>query len=189
MRLPLVDPVLMTDAQRSLFDDITAGIPDRFNLFERADPKTGALIGPWNAWMHEPGMGAGMWALSKAVASASELPPRAREVAILTVGAHFNAAYEIYAHTAIAGSLGMSPERLSALCAGTRPADLDAAEAAAFDCANALVKGGPLPEPCYRQAVATFGQHGANQLFYLIALYCAVAVLLNAYDTPAPKAA
>ncbi len=31
-----------------------------------------------------------------------------------------------------------------------------------------------------------FGQHGANELFYLIGLYCAVSVLLNGYDVPVP---
>jgi hypothetical protein len=50
-----------------------------------------------------------------------------------------------------------------------------------------LVRGGVLPEPCYRQAVEVFGQHGANQLFYLVGLYCTVAVLLNAYNVPVPE--
>ena len=177
----------MTDAQTSLYDDLKAGLPDRFTLFKSRDPDTGALIGPWNIWLHEPEMGAGMWTLSQVVAAAPAVPATAREVAILVVGAHFNAPYEIYAHAAIGESLGMSRERLSTLCAGARPSDLDPAERAAFDAATALVKGGVLPEPCYRNAVEVLGQHAANQLFYLISLYCAVSVLLNAYNIPVPE--
>jgi 4-carboxymuconolactone decarboxylase len=186
MRLPLIDPRKMNSSQKSLFDEVKSGIPDRFTIFKITDPDTGALIGPWNAWLHEPEMGAAMWVLSKAVAGASAVPASAREVAILVVGAHYNAGYEIYAHTAIAKSLGMSRERLSALCAGIRPQDLDPAESAAFDTATALMRGGVLPEPIYFNTVETLGQHGANQLLFLVGLYSAVAVLLNAYDVPVP---
>ncbi len=170
----------MNMAQTSLYEDIKNGIATHFTAFKTTDPGTGALIGPWNAMLHEPEMGAALWALSKVAASA-------REIAILVVGAHYNAPYELYAHVAVAQGLGMSRERLSTLCAGGRPADLNAAEGAAFDAATALVAGGVLPEPCYHHVVEILGQHGANQLFYLIGLYCSVAVLLNAYNVPVPE--
>jgi 4-carboxymuconolactone decarboxylase len=187
MRLPLIDPAQMNTTQTSLYEDITAGISAHFTAFETTDPGTGALIGPWNAMLHEPEMGAALWALSKVAATASAVPPNAREIAILVVGSHYKAPYELYAHVAVAQGLRMSRERLSALCAGVRPSDLNTAEGAAFDAATALAGGGVLPEPCYCHAVDTFGQHGANQLFYLIGLYCTVAVLLNAYNVPVPE--
>ena len=37
-------------------------------------------------------------------------------------------------------------------------------ESVAYDVAFALVNGGTLPEPLYRLAVKTFGQHGTNEL-------------------------
>ncbi len=179
----------MSAAQTALYEDIKIGIAAHFTAFETTDPAAGALIGPWNAMLHEPEMGAALWALSKVAAAAPAVPPCAREGAILVVGAHYNAAYELYAHVSVAEKLGMSRERLSTLCARGRPADLNAAEGVAFDVATALAAGGVLPEPCYRRAVEVLGQHGANQLFYLIGLYCTVSVLLNAYNVPAPERA
>ena len=60
-------------------------------------------------------------------------------------------------------------------------------ESVAFDLAYALSRGGTLPEPLYRLAVATFGQHGANELIYLVGLYALVSTTLNAYNVPVPE--
>lgn len=189
MRLPLLARAQMTDAQKSLYEDIRSGIAAYFTAFKTTDDATGALVGPWNAMLHEPEMGRALWNLSKVTSEVSILPGAVREIAILVVGAHYNAPYELYAHAAVAKTLGMSDERLSALCTGTRPMDLDAQESAAYDAATALMRGGVLAEARYRRAVSVFGQHGANELFFLIGLYCAVAVLLNAYDVPVPESA
>lgn len=186
MRLSLVNPAHMNPTQKELYADIKTGIASYFSAFKTVDEGTGALIGPWNAMLHEPEMGGALWNLSKVTSAVSVLPATVREIAILVVGAHYNASYELYAHVAVAKGLGMSSQRLSALCAGTRPNDLDVAEGAAFDAATALARGGVLPEPCYQRAVEILGQHGANELFYLIGLYCAVAVLLNAYNVLVP---
>ncbi|PQE18986.1 Carboxymuconolactone decarboxylase-like protein [Rutstroemia sp. NJR-2017a WRK4] len=43
-----------------------------------------------------------------AISTYEGLNARARELAILAVGAHFNCAYELYAHKSIAGLLGFS---------------------------------------------------------------------------------
>ena len=60
--------------------------------------------------------------------------------------------------------------------------DLSADESVAFDLAYALVRGGALPEPVYRLAVDTFGQHGTNELIYLVGLYSLVSTTLNAFN-------
>ncbi len=44
-----------------------------------------------------------------------------------------------------------------------------------------------LPEPCYRLAVETFGQHGANELIYLVGLYALVSMTLNGFNVPLPE--
>ena len=102
----------------------------------------------------------------------ASLPDPVRQVAILVVGAHFHADYELYAHVAVAEREGMSEARLSTLVAGGRPADLSKQEACAYDVAYALTSGGVLPEPCYTLAVKLFGQYGANELIYLDHAQC-----------------
>lgn len=86
------------------------------------------------------------------------LPAPVREVAILVTGAHFRAAYELYAHVIIAEQRGLSDEKLATIVAGQRPVDLTRQEAVAYDFASALVNGGVLPELTYRRAVSEFGE-------------------------------
>jgi 4-carboxymuconolactone decarboxylase len=50
-----------------------------------------------------------------------------------------------------------------------------------------LVRGGTLPEPLYRLAVKTFGQHGTNELIYPVGLYCLVSTTLNGFNVPVPE--
>ena len=103
------------------------------------------------------------------------------------MGARFDAAYEIYAHIAVAEREGMKPERLATLVADLKPNDLTRDESVAFDLTYALVRGGTLPEPLYRLAVDTFGQHGANELIYLVGLYSLVSITLNGFNVPVPE--
>jgi len=188
MRLPLIAPADLSEAQKPLYADMKAGIASNFNDFvtTRAD---GALMGPWNPWLHEPRIGGAIWALTKAMSMEATLPESARQVAILVTGAHFDAAYELYAHIAVAERVGMTDERLSALCADIKPHDLSAEDNVAYDVAYALVNGGTLPDPCWELAVRTFGPHGANELVYLVGLYCLVSMTLNGFDVPVPEKA
>ena len=186
MRLPLIPPAELTPEQKPLYDDMRKGIASNFNAF-KVEAEDGALMGPWNAWLHEPKIGKAIWDLTLAMTAAASLKDNVRQIAILVVGAHFDAAYEMYAHIAVAEREGMSAERLGTLVAGLRPSDLSAEEAVAFDVTYALVNGGTLPRPLYQLAVDRFGQHGANELFYLVGLYCMVSMTLNAYNVPVPE--
>jgi alkylhydroperoxidase family enzyme len=163
-----------------------SGIASNFNAFqsERAD---GALMGPWNPWLHEPAIGKALWDLTLAMTSGAVLADNVRQIAILVVGARYDAAYELYAHVAVAERGGMTPERLSALAAQLKPADLTPDENIAFDLAWALSGGGTLPEPIYRLAVARLGQRGTNELIYLVGLYALVSTTLNGFNVPVPE--
>lgn len=186
MRLPLIPPAALTAEQRPLYDDMRAGIVGHFNAFivERDD---GALMGPWNPWLHEPRIGKAIWDLTLAMTAGAVLPDNVRQVAILVVGARFDAAYEIYAHIAVAEKEGMSAQRLATLTADLKPSDLSKDEGVAYDVAYALSRGGVLPEPLYRLALQTFGQHGANELIYLVGLYALVSTTLNGFNVPVPE--
>ena len=186
MRLPAILPADLTPEQKPLYEDMKAGISSNFNAFKTVRDD-GALIGPWNPWLHEPVIGKAIWELTKAMTAQASLADPVRQVAILVVGAHFNAAYEMYAHIAVAERESMSKQRLATLVSGVKPVDLDAQESVAYDVAYALVNGGVLPEPAYALAVETFGQHGANELIYLVGLYCMVSTTLNGFNVPVPE--
>jgi hypothetical protein len=186
MRLPLIAPNELTPEQKGLYDDMRKGISSNFNAF-KAVQEDGALMGPWNPWLHEPGIGKAIWELTLAMTANATLPDNVRQIVILVVGARFDAAYEIYAHIAVAEHEGMRPERLATLVADLKPSDLSADESVAFDVAYKLIRGGVLPEPLYRLAVATFGQHGTNEMIYLVGLYSMVSTTLNGFNVPVPE--
>lgn len=186
MRLPAKSPSELTAAEHSLYESMKMGIAAKYSGFKVMDDD-GRLLGPWGVWLHDPEIGTAIWALSQSMTAARRIPDRARQVAILVVGGKMQAGYEIYAHGSIARErYSMSDERIAALAAGEKPEDLDAEEAAAFDVAAALLAGGPLPAPLYHHAIATFGQQGANELFYLVGYYMLVATSLNAFDVKVP---
>ncbi len=112
MRLPLIAPADLTPAQKPLYDDMRAGIAGNFNTFKTIR-EDGALMGPWNPWLHEPAIGKAIWDFTLAMTANATLPDNVRQIAILVVGARFDAAYEIYAHIAVAEHEGMKPERLA----------------------------------------------------------------------------
>jgi 4-carboxymuconolactone decarboxylase len=66
MRLPLISPSALTGEQRPLYEDMREGIKSHFGSFVnvRSD---GALVGPWNPWLHDPKFGKPVWDLVKTV--------------------------------------------------------------------------------------------------------------------------
>jgi len=150
----------LTPERKSLYDAMRRGLANNFNAFKvlRED---GAL---------EPvavraGNRQGDLKLYDGDDRNATLPDNVRQIVILVVGARYGAAYEIYAHIAVAERAGMRPERLAALVADLKPADLTPEENVAFDLA--YVRGDVLPEPLCRLAIETFGQHGTNEMIYL----------------------
>src|SRR6201996_9392550 len=127
MRLPLIAPTDLSPDQKPLYEDMKKGIASNFSDFKvlRDD---GALMGPWNPWLHEPQIGRAIWDLTLAMTANASLPDNVRQIVILVVGARFDAAYELYAHVAVAEKEGMSAERLSSLVADLKPADLSREE-------------------------------------------------------------
>jgi 4-carboxymuconolactone decarboxylase len=185
MRLPIIPPSQLNSEQKPLYEDMRLGIAAYFQGFINVG-EDGALLGPWNPWIHEPKFGKPIWDLTLAMASRPSLPPEVREVAILVTGSHFRSGYELYAHVIVAEHRGLSDEKLATIVAGQRPTDLSRQEAVAYDFASAIVSGGVLPELIYRSAVEQFGKHGTAELSYLIGLYCLVSVTLNTFDVPVP---
>jgi 4-carboxymuconolactone decarboxylase len=185
MRLAPIAPRDLTAEQLPLYEDMKAGINAKYSLFTTMR-EDGAIMGPWNAWLHEPDVGAAIWNSTKAMTRFSVIPDRVRQIAILVVGTRFDAAYELYAHGAVARKNGLSDQFISTLVSGSRPEGMTDEEGVAYDVAHALSAGHRLPDDTYRRAIALFGQRGTNELIYLVGHYCFVSVTLNGFDIPVP---
>lgn len=185
MRAAPFPPDQMPADLRGLHDEMSAYVRDHLKGFvsKRSD---GALIGPFPPMLRFPAFGRAAWTYTKALIDNTRLPKPAHEVAILATGAVFNSRYELYAHERVAEGTGLSPDKVAAIAAGQRPADLTEAEQAAYDVAVTLAGGRQLPESTYQRAVRAFGTEQTAELIYLVGGYCLVSVLLNAFDMSVP---
>lgn len=85
MRLPLLTPSSPSSEQRPLYEEMRRGIASNFNGFI-AEREDGALMGPWNPWLHEPVIGKAVWDRTMAMTARATLPDNVRQIAILVVG-------------------------------------------------------------------------------------------------------
>jgi alkylhydroperoxidase family enzyme len=185
MRLPLLPPASLSSVQKDLYDDMVDVIEKDFGelVARRAD---GALIGPFNGWLHFPQFGKPAWAFNRAMYEHSVLPAAIHQLVILVTAAKFGARFEIYGHEYFAQRAGLAGEKIATIVAGERPADLTRDESVAYDMAAALNRGGPLPETTYRAALTAVGEVGLAEIVFLVGCFSMVGVMLNAFDASVP---
>jgi 4-carboxymuconolactone decarboxylase len=185
MRLAFVPPSKLTSEQLPLYEDMKACISAKYGAFTTMRDD-GMILGPWSAWPHDPKFGAAIWSVTKAMTSFRHLPEVSPRIVILVVGARFLAAYEIYAHSAVAGGVGVAKDQIATIAAGKRPADLSEEAQVAHDVAANLLNGGVLAEAAYRRAIGLFRQLAVAELIYLIGHCRFVSMTLNGFDISVP---
>jgi 4-carboxymuconolactone decarboxylase len=185
MRLPLLPPANLSPDQQNLYDDMVDVIEQNFGelVARRSD---GALIGPFNAWLHFPQFGKPAWALNRAMWEHSVLSAAIHQLVILVTAAKFGARYEIYGHEYFAARAGLADQKIASIVAGERPDDLTHQERVAYDMAAALNRGGPLPETTYRAVLSAFGEQALAEIVFLVGCFSMVGVTLNAFDASVP---
>jgi 4-carboxymuconolactone decarboxylase len=128
-------------------------------------------------------------AVTAAEGKETALSERVRQVVILTVGAAWQAAYELYAHVAVGRQAGFDEATVQALAAGQKPAALTHDEGVAYDFVQRLTTTHQIDAELYEQAVVTFGEKGVVDLICLAGHYMTISGLLNTFAVPAPTAA
>ncbi|WP_236796527.1 carboxymuconolactone decarboxylase family protein [Amycolatopsis sp. GM8] len=187
-RLRLLDRDELDAEQRKLSDRLMGTRVARGRQAGyRAALDDGRLIGPFNAFLRAPGIGERQLDWAEAI-SAADLPPAVREVAILTVAAHWRAEYVLYAHSAAARGAGLSDEVIEHLAAARTPAGLDRPARLAHDVALGLVRDHDVPDELYGEFLSVFGETRAVTLLALIGQYLATCAVTTCFRVPAPGA-
>ncbi|AQT79450.1 4-carboxymuconolactone decarboxylase [Mycolicibacterium litorale] len=181
MRLTPLPPEDLTADQRPLYDDICEFVDANFGdvVARRAD---GALIGPFNGWLHHPQFGGPAWRFNRALWEHRVLPPAVHQLVILVTAAKVGAPYEVRGHEVFALRAGLAEETIAAVAAGERPPTLTPEEGIAYATAAVLIRGRPLPESTYRAALAAFGATGVAEIAFLVACFTMVGATLHAFD-------
>jgi 4-carboxymuconolactone decarboxylase len=186
-RLARLHPPFRNEDQERLYASITGGPRSGGKGPFALVDETGALTGPFNAMLLQPGLGAALQALGAAVRFQGTLPGRARELAILVVAAHWASGFEQHAHEAAGRLAGLTEEELIAVRDGEEPDLADPAERATVQAARALVRTGDLNDEEYAYAVAQLGEGGVFELTTLVGYYATLALQLRVFRVQAPE--
>jgi len=183
-RLPPLTPAVLEPHQRELYSEIVGGprASGPLSLMDRQQ----RLLGPFNALLHAPGIGAAVEQLGAALRFRGAVAARTRELVICAVSAHWGSAFEWYAHSKIAADVGVTPEELQLVRAGQIPDGLAAEELVAMRFARALLEDRQVDRSLYDEVVGRHGPAGLVELSVLVGHYQLLAGLLAADDVPAP---
>jgi 4-carboxymuconolactone decarboxylase len=190
MRLAHLQPDELTAEQQQLYDTINQG-PRRAAHPGLVSPvgivdDEGRLQGPFNAMLFHPVVGMALQELGRVLRFSGQLPPRAREIAILIVANSERSDFEWAAHAAIGAHLGLSTDEIAALARAEVVEFEDHIEQAVARATRALVATGDLDDETYRASEAALGAAGLLELSTLIGFYRALALQMRMFRVPGP---
>jgi|SRR6187431_300870 4-carboxymuconolactone decarboxylase len=178
-RVQPFEPGALEPAQRELFEAIAGGPraqgPQHFAL-TRPD---GSLRGPFNAFLLAPELGGALQNLGAAIRYRGELTPRAREIAILLVAAHWDSEFEREAHEAVGAASGLRPDELAALRDGDATAF--AGDEGVVAAATVQLLAGDLDNELWRVASEAIGAEVVFELTTLVGYYSTLALQLRVF--------
>jgi 4-carboxymuconolactone decarboxylase len=187
-RLPLSQPADLSPDQHRLFDRIIdTVVPWAQRGGFAATDADGRLIGPFNPSLLNPSIATALLALQATEEKHTSLDKRVREIVILTVGALWQAPYELYAHSAAASQAGLPPSVVATLAAGGTPVELSDAEQIVHQFARALTVDRHVDDGLYGRVEQIYGAAGVFEITVLVGIYHTVSGILNVFTIPAPQ--
>jgi len=147
---------------------------------------SGALVGPFNAFVHVPDVGRRLSSLGAALRFGTSLERRLKEVAIITVASRWKAEFEWWAHARMATEHGVSEAVVEAIGRGAEPPFVDDGERVVYTIARELTERGQVRQESYDRAHDLLGDAGMVELVSLCGYYTLISYLLNAFTVPIP---
>ena len=186
-RLALLNPDTLAGDSKALYDRVnTTAVPWSQKAGFESRTKDGHLIGPFNPILYSPVISSSLLDLQGAEEQHTSLTARVRQVVILSVGAALRCDYERYAHAAVAKTVGLSPEAITALRNGQTANDLNAQEDVARRYTLQLVTESRIDDVLYAEAQTSLSDRGLVDLAMLAGIYQLVSGLLNGFAIPIP---
>ena len=146
----------------------------------------GALAGPFNAFVTAPDAGRRLSALGVTLRFGTSIERRLSEIAIITVGARWQAEFEWWAHAPMAREHGVPDAVVDAIGRGEEPPFAVPDERVVYVVAYQLSRTGRVEPAAYEAARELLGDAGLVELVSLCGYYTLISFLLNAFDVPLP---
>jgi len=150
---------------------------------------SGGLIGPFNAFVHAPGVGRRLSSLGATLRFKTSIERRLSELAIITMSARWKAEFEWWAHARMAREHGVPEAVVDAIGRGQDPPIQAEDERAVYAVARQLADDGRLDFGTYATAQRLLGDEGMVELVALCGYYTLISYLLNAFEVPLPPGA
>ncbi len=185
-RLAKLAPDSLDERQRRVYDAIAGGPRTSGPTLYRLVDDQGGLEGPFNGFLLQPAVGGALERLGSAVRFETSLSDRAREIAILVVARHWDAAFMRYSHEALGRHAGLTDEELLALREGRVEVFDDPHERLVARTVRSLVSDGDLDDDDYAAAEAGLGQSGTFELLALVGYYATLGLQLRVFRIGVP---
>ena len=172
----------LDDEQAEVWDGL---IENRGRGLELIGPD-GSMIGPFNAFVHAPKVGKRLSSLGGLLRFRTSLERRLSEVAICTVGAHWHAEFEFWAHAPMAVEHGVSESVIDALRAGRTPEFERDDERIVYQIVTQLLNDHRVDEATFAAGKELLGDLGLVELVSTAGYYCLISMTLNLFDVELP---
>ena len=176
-RLPnLTDRDQTPDALKQAFDDVAA-------------LRNGQVSGPYGVLLHSPEVAIRGAALGQYVRFQSELTPAQREIAVMTVARHMDAAVMWAGHVRFGREAGVREEVIETIAnrAGLDALEQEEAEIVRF--VRELYETNRVSDDAFAALQGRLGDQGLVDLVGLTGYYAFVGSVLNAFEVEAPEGA
>ncbi len=190
MTVPRLEPqtfATLNDDQRVLWENITTGPrgnPEReHGGLAGAD---GALIGPFNALFLSPGIGDAIQKLGAAIRYQTSLPADLLEVAICTMGGHWRANFEFWAHARLAANADVSADAIEAIRTGGAPDFGDERQQTVYQFGRELIENQRVSDESYAALTDMIGEDGVFEVASVMGYYALVSIGLNTFNVAMP---
>jgi 4-carboxymuconolactone decarboxylase len=170
-RLPPLAREQMDPAQQAAADELIAG------------PRKG-VKGPFIPLLRSPELLARLQKVGEYLRFENSLPPRLSEFATLVVSRTWTQQFEWFVHVPLALKEGTSPETISALRAGCRPASMSPDEALVYDFTIELTQHHCVSDDTFGRCVARLGERALVDLVGTIGYFAWMSMILNVAHTP-----
>ena len=180
-RLTRLTPELLTTEQKQTYDALTTG-PRGANMIQ----SDGSLGGPFNSMLYSPTIGIALQELGARLRYGTSIPRPLLELAIITIGAHWQAQYEFWAHARMALEAGIKQEVVTAIQLGEKP-DLNGSEALVYEFCIQMIETKRIREDTYKELTEALGEVGIMEIATLIGYYSAISIVLNTFEISVPE--
>ena len=173
-RLSPLDPAMLSDRQKEIFDKIASG------------PR-GRVAGPFKVLLQCPGVADQVQELGRCLRFDGVLPGHLRELGILVTARFWTAQFEWHAHARIARDEGLDDAVILAIAEGAAPAPATPEENAVYAFCRELHETHAIGADTYAAAVETLGQEAVIELTVLSGYYTTISMILNVFEVPLPE--